>query len=116
MDTLLYSLYDALELEFDGEDATLLIDDEMVVHFEESSQGLEMICPLGELPSDTARLQHALRMNYLGPCGLAADAEGTTLLALTRMPEGSSGAELMKALEDLIQTASAVKREFGLTQ
>ncbi|MBV8045280.1 CesT family type III secretion system chaperone [Pluralibacter sp.] len=116
METLLYSLYDALDLELDGEDATLLIGDDLLVHFDESSQGLEMICPLGELPSDTARLQYARQMNYFGPCGLAADAEGTTLLALARMPEGSSAAELLKALEDLIQAASAAKRELGLTR
>lgn len=115
MESLLYSLYDALEMELDGEDPTLVIDDDLLVHFDEYPEGLEMICPLGALPSDTERLLHVLQMNYLGPIGLVADAEGTTLLALARMPEGSSGAELLKALEDLIQAALTAKRELGLT-
>lgn len=114
MDNLLYSLYDALGLELDAEDAALLIDDDLIVHFDDFPQGLEMICPLGALPTDIDRLQQVLQMNYIGPSILAADADGTTLLALVRMPEGCSGAELLEALQKLIAAAYEAKQELGL--
>ncbi|WMI97583.1 CesT family type III secretion system chaperone [Pseudomonas chlororaphis subsp. aurantiaca] len=111
MEHLLCCLSDALGVELNVDESALQVDDELIVHFEESERGLEMICPLGELPTDTARLQRVLKMNYVGPLVLAADADGVALLALVRMPDGSSGDELVAALEGLIQTARGIKEE-----
>jgi hypothetical protein len=110
METLLYSLYDSLGLELDFDEPALFVDEELMVHFDESPQGLEMICPLGELPIDAALLRQALQMNYGGPLVLASDADGAALLALIRMPDGSSGEELLAALKGLVQAARGIKR------
>jgi hypothetical protein len=111
MEILLQSLYDCLGLEREADESALFIDEELMVHFDETAQGLEIICPLGELPTDTDRLQRVLKMNYIGPVVLASDADGAALLALVRMPEDSSGEELLAALEGLIQAARGIKRE-----
>ncbi|PXX54014.1 Type III secretion chaperone domain-containing protein [Pseudomonas sp. LAMO17WK12:I10] len=116
MSSLLCSLFDALELEPDAEEPALRVDDDVIVYFDESAQGLEMICPLGELPATTDRLQQVLRMNYIGPVILAADSDAVVLLALIRMPNDSSGAELLTALESLILAARGVRRELNLVQ
>ncbi|VVO48128.1 CesT family type III secretion system chaperone [Pseudomonas fluorescens] len=112
METLLCSLYDALGLEMNIDEPALLIDEELMVHFDESPQGLEMICPLGEIPTDAALMRQALQMNYAGPLILASDVDGEVLLALVRMPDGSSGEELLAALEGLVQAAREIKSEF----
>lgn len=110
METLLYSLYDSLGLELDFDEPALFIDEELMVHFDESPQGLEMICPLGVLPADVTLLRQALQINYAGPLILASDADGAALLALVRVPDGSSGEELLAALEGLVQAARGLKR------
>ncbi|WP_252090968.1 CesT family type III secretion system chaperone [Pseudomonas sp. MWU13-3659] len=113
MGYLLHSLYDSLGLEQATDDPALFFDDELMVHFDETAQTLEMICPLGALPADTDLLQRALKMNYGGPVVLAADADGAALLALVVMPEDSSGEELVAALGGLLQAALDIKRELG---
>lgn len=114
MGYLLHSLYNSLGLEQTTDEPALFFDNELMVHFDETAQGLEMICPLGELPADTARLQRALKMNYGGPVVLAADADGAALLALVLMPEDSSAERLLAALEGLLHAVPGIKRELGL--
>lgn len=115
MEHLLFSLYEALGLELDLEEPTLLIDGELSVHFDTSDQGLEMICPLGPLPQDLASLRRALQRNYASPVTLATDADGEVLLALLRVEDGHSGAELLAALERLVQEARQAQHELALT-
>lgn len=111
MENLLSNLYDALGLDLEDDEAALLVDEELLVHLEESEQGLEMICPLCELPNDVAVLHRVLQRNYVGPVVLAADAEAEVLLAVVRMSDDSSGAELTAALDSLIQAARAFRSE-----
>ncbi|WP_208854864.1 CesT family type III secretion system chaperone [Chromobacterium haemolyticum] len=114
MNTLLLSLYDTLGLVLDDEAPVLFFGDEFAVHFEESAAGLEMACPLGVLPSDAATLQRLLQHNFASPVTLAADADGELLLALLRLPDSSSGAELQAGLECLLGVARGLQTELGL--
>ncbi|KMN35782.1 hypothetical protein VI26_09345 [Chromobacterium sp. LK1] len=114
MNTLLLSLYDTLGLALDDEEPVLFFGDDFAVHFEESASGLEMVCPLGALPADAGTLQRLLQHNFANRVTLAADADGELLLALLRLPDDSSGAELQAGLEFLVGAARGLQAELGL--
>lgn len=109
MNSLLYTLYDALGLELidvEGENPTLTVDDDMVVYFDENNLGLKMICPVGPLPDKVEQLQAMLRWNYENSVILAASEAGHDMvLALCLvMRDDSTEENLINALENLIES------------
>ena len=115
MENLLITLYDTLGLELDLEEPVLWVSDDLAIYFEETSQYLEMICPLGPLPVEVTKLQHVLQRNYASPIVLAADAENSLLLALLRTSDDNSGAELLAKLELLISSAQELRNTLDLS-
>ncbi|WP_313690231.1 hypothetical protein [Pantoea sp.] len=102
MSNIIYSLYDALGLEIDGDDPVLIVDEELTIYFNESDHTLEMCCPVGPLPNTVDDLQRVLQLNYSSPVVLATDADKTALLSLLRLPATSSAAEVESGLHQLI--------------
>ncbi|MGQ5523094.1 CesT family type III secretion system chaperone [Chitinimonas sp. PSY-7] len=115
MENLLLSLYDTLGLELDAEEPVLWVEEDLAVYFEETPLGLEMICPLGALPNEVAKLQQLLQHNYASPIVLAADADNSLLLALLRTTDESSGTDLLAKLELLISSAHELRKMLGLS-
>ncbi|MDF7659142.1 hypothetical protein PUG81_09185 [Erwiniaceae bacterium L1_54_6] len=116
MSNIIYSLYDALGLEIDGDDPILIVDDELTIYFHESENSLEMCCPVGPLPSEVNFLHNVLQLNYSSPVVLAADADKKALLALLRLPEASTATELESGLHQLISVVRSLgKNNFADT-
>ncbi|WP_130107686.1 hypothetical protein [Iodobacter fluviatilis] len=115
MENLLLSLYEALGLELDAEEPVLWVDEDLAIYFDETAQGLEMCCPLGELPNDIVQLKWLLQHNYACPVVLAADADNTLLLALLRAPIDSEGGDLLALLELLINSTRALRDQLDLS-
>lgn len=116
MNSLLYTLYDALGLELiavEGESPTLTIDDDMVVYFDENNQGLKMICPVGPLPDQVEQLQSMLRWNYENQIILAASEAGHDMvLAQCLVVRDSTEESLIEALENLIESVHTLRIDF----
>ncbi|KML19419.1 type III secretion chaperone protein SigE [Leclercia adecarboxylata] len=106
MYTLLSRLYEKLGLDYPEDDAMLVVDDDLHIYFNESSEGLEMSCPFLPLPQDTAILQRALQLSYSGPVIFGTDADNTTLIATIRLPAESMDDSLVAGMEQLIHSVS----------
>lgn len=104
MHSLLSRLYEKLELDYPEDDAMLVVDDDLHIYFNESSEGLEMSCPFLPLPQDTAILQRALQLSYSGPVIFGTDADSTTLIAVLRLPVESMDDALVAGMELLIHS------------
>jgi hypothetical protein len=104
MHTILSRLYEKLGLDYLEDDAMLVINDDLHIYFNESSEELEMACPFMPLPQDTAILQHALQLSYSGPVIFGTDADNTTLIAVIRLPVESMDDSLVAGMEQLIHS------------
>lgn len=116
MNSLLYTLYDALGLELvdvEGGSPTLTVDDDMLVYFDENDLGLKMICPVGPLPDKVEQLQTMLRWSYANSVILAASEAGHDMvLALCLVVRDSTEESLINALENLIESVRTLRVDF----
>lgn len=104
MHTLLSRLYEKMGLDYPEDNTMLVVDDDLHIYFNESSEGLEMSCPFLPLPQDTAILQRALRLSYSGPVIFGTDADNTTLIATIRLPVESMDDFFISGMELLIHS------------
>lgn len=115
----LQQLFTQLGLEYPDEIGTdaypaLVVDAQLIIHFTDRQDRVEMVTSLGGLPHQTQVLVKLLTLNYSDapfPICFASDADGNDLLAIIRLPVNTTPDLLFAALQALVRQIESYKTE-----
>ncbi|MGL4858833.1 MAG: hypothetical protein ACRC5A_03670 [Enterobacteriaceae bacterium] len=110
------SLYELFGIDLhNDEQQYLLINDQTALIFEETDEGLRVICPVSLLPDDVYQLRQVLRYNYATPVIFASNTDDSLLMALLDIPEECDVETLKSLVEQLVTMVLSLRSQLNLS-